>query len=104
VKEDRFLDNVILKGYKHGTRDHGEETRNGKYTNLCMATKTVSLRESAYRKLKNLKREGESFSDVVERISSAQSLEQFEGSYPEIGEVKEELQEQREDFRTREME
>jgi len=69
-----------------------------------MATKTVSLKESAYRKLKSLKRVVESFSDVVERIFSAQSLEQFEGSYPEIGEVKEELQEQREDFSTKEME
>ncbi len=68
---------------------------------LCMATKTVSLRESAYRKLKNLKRGGESFSDVIERISSDQGLEDLEGSYPEIGEVEEELRQERKEFETR---
>jgi predicted CopG family antitoxin len=66
-----------------------------------MATKTVSLRESAYRKLKNLKREGESFSDVVERISSDTGLGDLEGAYPEIGEVEEELREDRKEFETR---
>ena len=35
-----------------------------------MATKTVSLKESAYNKLKNLKGEGESFSDLINRITS----------------------------------
>jgi predicted CopG family antitoxin len=73
-------------------------------THVCVWLRKLCLKESAYRKLENLKRVVESFSDVVERISSAQSLEQFEVSYPEIGEVKEELQEQREDFSTREME
>jgi len=69
-----------------------------------MSTKTVSLRESAYEKLKNLKRENESFSDVVERISQSQSLEDLEGSYPEIGEVKEQIEEERDQFRTRDLE
>jgi predicted CopG family antitoxin len=69
-----------------------------------MSTKTVSLRESAYEKLKNLKRENESFSDVVERISKSQSLEDLEGSYPEIGEVKEQIEEERDQFRTRDLE
>lgn len=69
-----------------------------------MATKTVSLRESAYEKLKNLKRENESFSDVVERISQSQSLEDLEGSYPEIGEVKEQIEEERDQFQTRDLE
>jgi predicted CopG family antitoxin len=68
-----------------------------------MATKTVSLRESAYEKLKNLKRENESFSDVVERISQSQSLEDLEGSYPEIGEVKEQIEKEREQFQTRDL-
>jgi len=66
-----------------------------------MSTKTVSLRETAYERLKNLKREGESFSDVVERIASRESLEDLEGSFPEIGEVKEELEKRREKFETR---
>jgi len=69
-----------------------------------MSTKTVSLKESAYEKLKNLKRENESFSDVVERISQSQSLEDLEGSYPEIGEVKEQIEEERDQFRTRDLE
>lgn len=69
-----------------------------------MSTKTVSLRESAYEKLKNLKRENESFSDVVERISQSQSLEDLEGSYPEIGEVKEQIEEERDQFQTRDLE
>ena len=68
-----------------------------------MATKTVSLRETAYEKLKSLKQEGESFSDVVERISdeNEQDLEQFSGAFPEIGEVEEELMAEREEFKTR---
>ncbi|MFP4229962.1 MAG: antitoxin VapB family protein [Candidatus Nanohaloarchaea archaeon] len=68
-----------------------------------MATKTVSLKESAYEKLRNLKRENESFSDVVERISQSQSLEDLEGSYPEIGEVKEQIEKEREEFHTRDL-
>lgn len=68
-----------------------------------MATKTVSLRETAYEKLRNLKREGESFSDVVERISESQSLESLEGSYPEIGEVKEQIEKERDQFQTRDL-
>jgi predicted CopG family antitoxin len=67
-----------------------------------MSTKTVSLRETAYEKLKNLKREGESFSDVVERITrNRQEVEKFSGSFPEIGEVEEQLEEKREDFQMR---
>lgn len=68
-----------------------------------MSTKTVSLRESAYRKLKSLKREGESFSDVVERISKErkQDLKQFSGAFPEIGEVEDRLRKEREEFEMR---
>lgn len=34
----------------------------------CMGTKTISLEDSAYEKLRGAKRPGESFSDVVKRI------------------------------------
>lgn len=44
-----------------------------------MATKTVSLKESAYNKLKNLKGEGESFSDLIDRITSEKSLTEISG-------------------------
>jgi predicted CopG family antitoxin len=68
-----------------------------------MSTKTVSLRESAYKKLKNLKKENESFSDVVERISEEQkqNLEKFSGAFPEIGNVEEQLEKERNDFEMR---
>lgn len=68
-----------------------------------MATKTVSLRESAYKKLRSLKRENESFSDVVERISEEQdqNLEKFSGAFPEIGDVEEQLKKERNTFEMR---
>lgn len=77
--------------------------KNFQYTYLCMSTKTVSLRETAYKKLKSLKREGESFSDVVERISEEQeqNLEKFSGAFPEIGEVEEQLKQERKEFEMR---
>jgi len=66
-----------------------------------MSTKTVSLRDTAYEKLKSMKNDGESFSDVVERISEEQEqdLEKFCGAYPEIGEVKEKILKERQDFK-----
>ena len=71
-----------------------------------MSTKTVSLRKSSYEKLKNLKKEGESFSDVVDRISKEQKqdLKQFSGVFPEIGEVEEQIKKERKEFETRSFE
>jgi len=38
------------------------------YIVLCMATKNLAIRENVYRKLAEEKQQGESFSDVIERI------------------------------------
>ena len=43
-------------------------------------TKTVALSESAYERLKAHKREGESFSDVVERLAGERSLLEVVGT------------------------
>ncbi len=37
-----------------------------------MATKTINIRESAYNALKSMKHEGESFSDVILRLSQGE--------------------------------
>lgn len=39
-----------------------------------MATKTISLTEGAYARLQALKREGESFSDVIDRLTGKFAL------------------------------
>lgn len=39
-----------------------------------MGTKTINLSDDAYARLKALKREGESFSDVVNRITGKHAL------------------------------
>lgn len=44
-----------------------------------MGTKTVSLSEDAYERLKYLKRGNESFSDVVRRITGKIELRKFHG-------------------------
>ena len=72
------------------------------YTYTFMATKNISLSEDAYEKLKRLKEEGESFSDVVRRITDTYSdIKKFSGRFPEIAEVKDELKKERKEFSTR---
>lgn len=44
-----------------------------------MGTKTISLSDEAYERLKAAKKEGESFSDVVNRISPGVRLEEYWG-------------------------
>lgn len=44
-----------------------------------MATKTISLSEDAYERLRAMKREGESFSDVVRRLTRGVRLSEFHG-------------------------
>ncbi len=50
-----------------------------------MAVKTITVSEDAYRALAALKRDGESFSDVIRRITrSSRSLLEFAGDWKEI--------------------
>lgn len=44
-----------------------------------MSTKTISLSEDAYERLEAEKREGESFSDVVRRLTTGVKLTEYHG-------------------------
>jgi predicted CopG family antitoxin len=48
-----------------------------------MGTKTISLADDAYEKLKAHKREGESFSDVVRRLAGGVTLSEYYGVFDE---------------------
>lgn len=70
----------------------------------CMGTTTISLKDEAYRMLASEKREDESFSDVVMRLTGEQrteeKLEKLAGGLdPELAEaVKDSTEEVREDL------
>ena len=54
-----------------------------------MAMKTVTLSEDAYAALAALKREGESFSDVVRRLTrTGRSLLEFAGAWKDVPKAK----------------
>ncbi|MFO7793901.1 MAG: antitoxin VapB family protein [Candidatus Nanohaloarchaea archaeon] len=64
-----------------------------------MSTKNISLDEDAYNRLKNLKDEGESFSDVVKKVTNERSLKEIAGiiSDEEADLMKEKISENREE-------
>ena len=46
---------------------------------MFMAVKTITITEGAYRSLKSLKEENESFSDAINRLTKKRSLLDFYG-------------------------
>ena len=73
-------------------------------------TKVISLSNSAYAEMKAMKREGESFSDVVHRIvhpAPKKSIMEFAGilkdSAAEWEQIKKDIYESRKHFRMREV-
>ncbi len=53
------------------------------YTYTDMGTKTISLADDAYERLRAEKRENESFSDVVRRLTEGTTLEEYYGTLGE---------------------
>ena len=51
-----------------------------------MATKNITITEDAYERLRTLKREDESFSDLVVRLTEGEDPMAFAGSCPGLGE------------------
>ena len=70
-------------------------------------TKVISLADDAYESLKSLKTEGESFSEVVRRISiKNRSVLDFFGAWSdkkELDKISQELKKERTAFKTREV-
>lgn len=70
------------------------------YIYTYMATKTISITKEAYDRLKTRKAPGESFSDVIVRLTERKSLSEFAGmlspsSAKALGEAIEEIRRER---------
>lgn len=63
-----------------------------------MASKTITISEDAYLRLKRLKRPGESFTDVVQRLTGREDLMRFAGTISEefAAELEEHIRKNRE--------
>lgn len=51
-----------------------------------MATKNITITEDAYQRLRALKRDGESFSELITRLTEQEDPMAFAGSCPGLGE------------------
>ena len=77
------------------------------YIEALEMTKVISLSDEAYADLKNMKKSGESFSDVVLRMSKTEKrpLSDFFGKWPgtkeEISSIEKEISETRKKSRLR---
>lgn len=50
-----------------------------------MGTKTISITEESYQRLESRKKERESFSEVINRLTSKRSLTEFAGIFSKEG-------------------
>lgn len=68
-----------------------------------MSTKTISLSEEAYERLKAMKKEKESFTDLIKRLCSGAKLRDFYGILEEESaeEIEKAIRERREEHRER---
>lgn len=68
-----------------------------------MASKNISISESAYKRLKALKEDKESFTDAINRLTREKSLSRIEGilTDEEAEELEDHIREAREDSRKR---
>ncbi len=72
-------------------------------------TRVISLSDEAYDELKKLKKEGDSFSDVVLKVTRKEKkpLTEFFGKWPEpkeLNRIEKELEEERKRAKTRDVE
>ena len=71
-----------------------------KHKHTFMPTKTITITEKAYRKLKREKLAGESFSDVILRLTERNEgdLKEFAGIWKEADEIEEIIKKGRKEF------